>query len=322
MRFSDLTPGYEFPAAEFVLDAATVARYLAATEDDNAIYWRDGAVHMVPPLGVAALAFRDIAQRVALEPGSLHTGQELTFHRPVMAGERLTTQARVATHSKRRGFTALIVELAAIAAAGAPALSGRMTLMVAGPEVMHHGMTGAGAVGAETDAGTMAAPAVTVGPASAPVAFSPTRYGALSPAEMVPGVELGTLTRTITQQRIDRYAGASGDYNPIHIDPRFAAGSPFGGTVAHGMLLLSYVSCLLTRAAGLAWSGSGALKVKFRNPAPEGAMVTARGQVERLEDDAYGVQYAVCAVRLENAAGEALITGEARVPLLIAESMI
>lgn len=305
MRFSDLTPGYEFPAAHFTLDAATVTQYLVATDDDNAIYWRDGAVRIVPPLAVAALAFRDIAERVALEPGSLHTGQELAFQRPVLAGERLTTQARVATVSKRRGFTALIVELAATDEEGEVPLSGRMTLMVAGVEEPAQ---------AGAPASITARPSA-LGGGSAEAAPQPRAYAPVPAASLAAGLELESLTYTVTQQRIDRYAAASGDYNPIHIDPAFAAETPFGGTVAHGMLLLAYISSLLTRAFGLAWTEGSSLKVKFRNPGPAGVTVSARGQVERLEDNAHGVQYAVCAVRLQNTAGDVLITGDARVPV-------
>ena len=39
---------------------------------------------------------------------------------------------------------------------------------------------------------------------------------------------LPTVRRTITQDQIERYAKASGDYNPIHIDEEFAATSQFG----------------------------------------------------------------------------------------------
>ena len=302
MRFSDLTPGYEFPSTQIALDAETVRRYLAATEDDNDLYWRDGAPHIVPPLAVAALAFRGIAQELALEPGSLHTGQELTFRRPVGTGERLTTQAVVAASSKRRGFTALVVELAAVDEDGEIALSGRMTLMVAGAEA---GVAeGDGITAAPSELALLAEAEL---PAVAPVAYAP-----LAPARLAAGLDLGVLTRTVSQQRIDQYAVASGDYNPIHVDRAFAARTPFGGTVAHGMLQLAYLSTLLTRAFGLAWPDTGTLKVKFRNPAPAGVTLTARGRVERLEDG-HGVQYAVCAVRVENADGEALITGEARV---------
>jgi 3-hydroxybutyryl-CoA dehydratase len=295
MHFSDLTPGYAFPSTVLALDAQSVERYLRATQDDHAVYWREGAVHLVPPLAVAALAFRGIAQEAALAPGSLHTGQEVLFRRLVTVGERLSVQAHVTASSRRRGFVALAIDLAATDEGGESALLGSLTLMVAGAQ------DGA-------PAGARRAAAV-----ETPVdALEPVAYPALAPPALVVGQELGPLVRIVTQERIDQYAAASGDYNPIHVDPAFAARSPFGGTVAHGMLLLAYLSTLLTRAFGRAWLQTGALRVKFRNPAPAGTTVTAQGRVERLEEG-HGVQYAVCAVRLENAAGEALMTGEARV---------
>src|SRR5918912_4405634 len=135
MRFSDLTPGYAFPSTVLALDAPTVERYLRATQDDNAVYWRDGAVHLVPPQAVAALALRGIAQEVvALAPGSLHTGQELLFRRLVTVGERLSVQAHVTASSRRRGFVALAIDLAATDEGGESALMGSLTLMVAGAQ--------------------------------------------------------------------------------------------------------------------------------------------------------------------------------------------
>lgn len=300
MRFSELTPGDEFPPVTLALDAEAVAAYLAATDDDNAVYWHDGAPRYVPPLALAALSFRDIARELALEPGSLHTGQELAFRRPVLLGERLTTQARVATSSKRRGFTALVVEIAGIDDAGEMALSGRMTVMVASE---------AGAGGGSITVPPPAAPSV----AHESLTAAETRpYAPLGDAEIAAGTKLAALAHTLTQERIDRYALASGDYNPIHIDPVFAASTPFGGTVAHGMLLLAYISVMLTRAFGTRWIETGGLKVKFRGPGSAGSTVSTRGQIERVEMGD-GVQYAVCSVGLENAGGDTLMSGEARV---------
>ena len=50
---------------------------------------------------------------------------------------------------------------------------------------------------------------------------------------------------TITQQRIDQFADATGDHQWIHVDPEKAAQGPFGKTIAHGYLTLSMANLFL-----------------------------------------------------------------------------
>jgi 3-hydroxybutyryl-CoA dehydratase len=118
-----------------------------------------------------------------------------------------------------------------------------------------------------------------------------------------------SLTREITQGRIDAYAEASGDHNPIHVDPAFAATTPFGGPIAHGMLVLALIGEVMYRDHGEAWSAGGRLKVRFKAPTRPGARVTASAIFVRETDGAreYAVQ---CA----DDAGEVLIEGRASVP--------
>ena len=60
-----------------------------------------------------------------------------------------------------------------------------------------------------------------------------------------------TVKRVFSQSDFDRFAALSGDVNPIHVDPQFAARSKFGRTVAHGMFLYSVVCSVLgTRLPG------------------------------------------------------------------------
>ena len=54
-----------------------------------------------------------------------------------------------------------------------------------------------------------------------------------------------SIRRTFSQSDFDRFAALSGDDNPIHVDPEFAARSKFGRTVAHGMFLYGNVCRLL-----------------------------------------------------------------------------
>lgn len=58
------------------------------------------------------------------------------------------------------------------------------------------------------------------------------------------GQEWESPGRTITQTEIVNFAGISGDFNPIHIDHEFAAGTPFRRPIAHGLLVFSIASGL------------------------------------------------------------------------------
>jgi acyl dehydratase len=70
--------------------------------------------------------------------------------------------------------------------------------------------------------------------------------------ERVPAVgQVATEKRRLVQADFDRFAALSGDDNPIHVDPHFAARTRFGRTVAHGMYLYGLVSAVLsTRLPG------------------------------------------------------------------------
>ena len=70
----------------------------------------------------------------------------------------------------------------------------------------------------------------------------------------------------IKQNQINKYAEASGDDNPIHLDEDFAQKSNLGGIVAHGMLILAQISELLTSIFGINWAINGHLDVRFRRP--------------------------------------------------------
>jgi len=128
------------------------------------------------------------------------------------------------------------------------------------------------------------------------------------------GKALNPMVKHITQEKINLYAEASGDYNPIHIDESFAAKTPLGGTIAHGMLGLAYVSEMMTSAFGQNWLSGGKLRAKFKEPARPEDTLTINGKVDCIEqrDD---VSYANCNFECRNQKGETIVTGEAIVKL-------
>jgi len=130
--------------------------------------------------------------------------------------------------------------------------------------------------------------------------------------ELKEGASLPTVKKNIIQGNINLYAKASGDFNPIHIDADYARKTPLGGTVAHGMLILAYVSQMMTSAFGRDWLSGGRLNVRFRAPARPGDVITVSGSIRRIEKGD-GYQMIDCDVLCRNQNDEPVITGDARV---------
>jgi acyl dehydratase len=57
--------------------------------------------------------------------------------------------------------------------------------------------------------------------------------------EIAPGDAYESDERTLSGADIEMFAALTGDRHPVHLDDDWAAGSPFGGRIAHGMLVLS-----------------------------------------------------------------------------------
>ena len=98
------------------------------------------------------------------------------------------------------------------------------------------------------------------------------------------GLVIPERRKVFEQADLIRYAGASGDFNPLHWDERFAAGvSPTGGIIAHGMLSMGLLSSVVT-----AWAGGPErvkrLAAQFRAPVPVGSEVTVGGEVVELDE--------------------------------------
>lgn len=129
-----------------------------------------------------------------------------------------------------------------------------------------------------------------------------------SATELAVGSALPPVVKQITQEKIGRYADASGDHNRLHIDPEFAATTQFEGTIAHGMLLLGYISEMMTAAFGSRWIERGRLKIRFRAPARPGDTITTAGSVTAVDG-----RRIACDIECKNQAGDVLVSGQAEV---------
>ncbi|MEJ7824604.1 MAG: MaoC/PaaZ C-terminal domain-containing protein [Solirubrobacteraceae bacterium] len=110
---------------------------------------------------------------------------------------------------------------------------------------------------------------------------------------MQPGDEIAPLSVTPDRYLTVRYAGASGDFNPIHIDERFAAEVGLPGRILHGLYSMAQVARAVTEAGG----GPGSLRsltVQFRGMGLPEHELTVTGTVRELRDDGVAVVETVC----------------------------
>lgn len=127
-------------------------------------------------------------------------------------------------------------------------------------------------------------------------------------SDVTVGTRLGPLKVAHDLATSVMYAGASGDMNPLHYDPEFAAlVSPTGGVIAHGMYSMGLASRLLTE-----WAGGpervAQVSVRFTKPWPLGTTSTFTGEVTEVGDDEIVVE-----LTGTNESGETILSGVGRV---------
>lgn len=102
------------------------------------------------------------------------------------------------------------------------------------------------------------------------------------------GQELPEQSFPVTRAHLVRYAGAAGDFNPIHWSERFAVGVGLPGVIAHGMFTMGLAARAVTAWAGRA-DAVVDFGVRFTRPVPvpdtdEGTEVVVSGVVTTVED--------------------------------------
>jgi acyl dehydratase len=108
---------------------------------------------------------------------------------------------------------------------------------------------------------------------------APTRDDALGlPFEaFTPGRLFTTAARTVTEADVVLFAGLSGDFNPLHTDEVTAAATPFGGRIAHGMLVAAIASGLANQTGIFAGTTLALMEQvhRYRGPVHFGDTVRA-----------------------------------------------
>lgn len=117
----------------------------------------------------------------------------------------------------------------------------------------------------------------------------------------------------IDQEQLRRYAAASGDYNPIHLDEEAARRVGLEGIIAHGMLSMAFLGQFVNhqivddpgaRVAGL--------KVRYIGMVKPGDVITCVGSVKDRVDEAEATTFTL-ECQAQNQRGESVTVGEATI---------
>ena len=103
-------------------------------------------------------------------------------------------------------------------------------------------------------------------------------------ADLQPGDQIPELRVTPDKYLPHRYAGASGDFNPIHIDPEFARSVGLPNSILHGLYMMGLVARANTEAAGGDPAALKRLSVQFRGMGAPETEIAVTGTVKSVED--------------------------------------
>jgi acyl dehydratase len=261
------------------------AEYVTATGDDPERW-----AGVAPPSFVGLLLFVAASEFLRF-PGVaahtrvfLHTHQDLHWHEPLTLGRRVEVVG-VVDRVRQRGPVSIVTFSTRVLGEDGVPLAGATSRFLMGAEP--------------------AGPPAEEWPEPPAGDHGPSRIPARIPLP-ARGARLPELAKSASRTDLVRYAGASGDFNPIHFDHAAAVGAGLPGVVVHGLLMAAWVSQLASACSDRN-DPLAELSLRFRAPLRPGAAAAVAGEVEAIEADAAILQVAV------RSGEELLVTGRATV---------
>jgi acyl dehydratase len=241
--------GREYPPTSATVTLEALQTYARACNDDNPRYFDPAAPGgiVAPPMFGVAVTWMSVVGAVG-DPGLgadllrlLHAEQDMEFIAPLRPGDEITTVARIASIEARPGGEAMTLELNARDRADAPVLRTLFGILIRA---------------ARRD---RAAAGRTERPVSPP------------------GAPMLSVEQTVDRDQTFRYAEASGDRNPIHVDENVAKMAGLPGIVVHGLCTTAFASKVMID--GLCGGDPVRLKrlrVQFSRPVFPGQSITTK----------------------------------------------
>ncbi|MCB0875159.1 MAG: MaoC family dehydratase N-terminal domain-containing protein [Solirubrobacterales bacterium] len=251
--------GTEWPATEYEVGREKIREYADALaiaapihRDHEAARAAGFRAVVAPPVFAAVYVARSLAGAMfdpragIFDPAVGLAGyrfvqrrQAFRWHEPVCAGDTITTTARLTEAEEREGAGYRTFESESVNQAGLLVLEGRYQGVVPAPEPRRRG--------AEQEAAPPAAGGGLTGH---------------RPGERIPGFEI-----TPDRYAAQRYAGASGDFTPFHLDAGFARAAGLPGIILHGLYTFGQLAHGLLEPFGGDPRVLRSLAARFRRPA-------------------------------------------------------
>lgn len=238
--------GKTYPEASYTVTAEAIEKYAAATNEDNPAFI--GGYAVAPPAFPIVPAGAGIANAL-MDPDlgvnlplMVHGEEDHLLHLPIKAGDELRVESSLETVEQKESGETFTILTRLTNKGGSLAAEVRSLMFIRGTGSRSRGPTEA----------------------------EPERKIAFE-----------------SQQKVDadqtyRYAEASGDHNPIHVDEEFAknmAGLP--GIILHGMCTMAFASkAVLDGPCGKDPARLGRIKVRFSKPVLPGQVLTTRGWID------------------------------------------
>jgi acyl dehydratase len=241
--------GKEFPPTTMEVTAEATQKYARAYNDDNHAFFNPthpGGI-VAPPMFAVVVTWNPTMSAV-MDPEAgadllrlVHGEQDMHFLAPIRPGDRITARAKITAIETRTTGETMTVELDAVNQDG----------VAVNHSIFSAFIRGGGRRAASPEARPEAAPPR--------------------------GEPLATVTQTIDADQTVRYAEASGDRNPIHVDENVAKMAGLPGTIVHGLCTMAFTSKVMI---GKLCNGDPTrlkrLRVRFSRPVRPGQTITTR----------------------------------------------